>query len=228
MHVTCTRLMPGPCNDKRKRKSQTKKEKKSKERIHSPVTESNSPLTTAVHDDVLPQTPYIYDPGNGPRVKDTRAFLSSYFAQPVLLSDPLCAEFAKDEILQMLLTVLPEEIALVRTFFQYRSSCISTFLVVQILWYNKSRGSGRICPACQRLYCIGDVLQDHHDHQLKPSWSEPAPQLQREQQISGICKHPSFVSPLSRLTVSRLTRLFCPRFLRLSYRYTVCVGSDGQ
>ena len=30
----------------------------------------------------LPPVPYIYDPGNGPRVRDTRAFLSSkYFAQ---------------------------------------------------------------------------------------------------------------------------------------------------
>jgi hypothetical protein len=32
--------------------------------------------------DFLPPIPYIYDPGNGPRVRDTHAFLSSrYFAQ---------------------------------------------------------------------------------------------------------------------------------------------------
>lgn len=71
------------------------------------------------HDQVEPQTialkqPYIYDPGNGPRVRDTRAFLtSSYFAQQPALDDPLCAEFAQEEVLQMLMTVLPEDLALV-------------------------------------------------------------------------------------------------------------------
>jgi len=35
-----------------------------------------------LEDDFLPPIPYIFDPGNGPRVRDTRAFLSSrYFAQ---------------------------------------------------------------------------------------------------------------------------------------------------
>src|SRR3984957_14648698 len=57
---------------------------------------------------------YIYDPGNGPRVRDTRAFLSYYFAHPPSLDDPLCAEFAQEEVLQMLMTVLPQETALVR------------------------------------------------------------------------------------------------------------------
>ncbi len=71
------------------------------------------------HDHVEPQAialkqPYIYDPGNGPRVRDTRAFLtSSYFAQQPALDDPLCAEFAQEEVLQMLMTVLPEDLALV-------------------------------------------------------------------------------------------------------------------
>jgi hypothetical protein len=39
---------------------------------------------------------------------------SSYFSQPPALEDPLCAEFAQDEVLQMFCTVLPEETALVR------------------------------------------------------------------------------------------------------------------
>jgi len=70
---------------------------------------------TDAADELVPQTPYIYDPGNGPRVRDTRAFLtSSYFSQPPALEDPLCAEFAQDEVLQMFYTVLPEETALVR------------------------------------------------------------------------------------------------------------------
>lgn len=64
--------------------------------------------------DIVPQMPCIYDPGNGARVRDTRAFLtSSFFAQSPALDDPLCAEFAQEEVLEMLCTVLPEETALV-------------------------------------------------------------------------------------------------------------------
>lgn len=62
----------------------------------------------------LPQAPFIHDPGNGPRVRDTRMFLGSFFAQPPALDDPMCAEFAQEEVLQMLMTVLPEETAMVR------------------------------------------------------------------------------------------------------------------
>lgn len=40
----------------------------------------------SVVEEVLLQQPYIHDPGNGPRVRDTRAFLeSSFFAQPPAL-----------------------------------------------------------------------------------------------------------------------------------------------
>jgi hypothetical protein len=67
----------------------------------------------------LPQKPFIHDPGNGHRVRDTRAFLSSFFAQPPALDDPLCAEFSQDEVLQMLCTVLPEETALVSFFLSF-------------------------------------------------------------------------------------------------------------
>jgi hypothetical protein len=63
---------------------------------------------------ILLSNPIIHDPGNGPRVKDMRAFLESSFSQPAWMDDPLCAEFAQREILQMLCTVLPEETALVR------------------------------------------------------------------------------------------------------------------
>jgi hypothetical protein len=72
-----------------------------------------SPASPSSPRDVTPYI-YIHDPGNGPRVRDTRAFLSSYFAQPPSLDEPLCAEFAQEEVLQMLMTVLPEETALVR------------------------------------------------------------------------------------------------------------------
>ena len=63
---------------------------------------------------ILLSNPIIHDPGNGPRVKNMRAFLDSSFSQPAWMDDPLCAEFAQREILQMLCTVLPEETALVR------------------------------------------------------------------------------------------------------------------
>ena len=68
-----------------------------------------------VDDLPLPKRPFIEDPGNGPRVRDVRAFLSSSFASPPSMDDPLCAEFAQDEVLQMLCSVLPEETATVRT-----------------------------------------------------------------------------------------------------------------
>ena len=63
---------------------------------------------------ILLSNPIIHDPGNGPRVKNMRGFLNSSFSQPACMDDPLCAEFAQREILQMLGTVLPEETALVR------------------------------------------------------------------------------------------------------------------
>ncbi|KAF9075781.1 hypothetical protein BDP27DRAFT_1211948 [Rhodocollybia butyracea] len=122
------------------------------------------------------QKPYIYDPGNGPRVRDTRAVTSRYFSQPPAFDDPLCAEFAQEEVLQMLSTVLPDELAL-------------------ILWYNKSRATSRICPACQRLYHVGDVLPDHStmtgDSLEKPVRSPP--ELEREQELSGICSSLCFI-----------------------------------
>ncbi|KAJ3818803.1 hypothetical protein F5880DRAFT_1490764 [Lentinula raphanica] len=129
---------------------------------------------------ILLHEPYIHDPGNGPRVRDTRAFLASrYFSQPPALDNPLCAEFAQEEVLQMLKTVLPEELAL-------------------ILWYNKSRASSRICPACQRLYHVGEVLPDHDalkaggaKSELKPT--QPPPELEKEQELSGICSSMCFI-----------------------------------
>ncbi len=65
---------------------------------------------------ILLSNPIIINHGDGPRVQDMRAFLDSLFAQPAWTADPLCAEFAQREILQMLCTVLPEETALVRLF----------------------------------------------------------------------------------------------------------------
>lgn len=123
--------------------------------------------------------PYIYDPGNGPRVRDTRAFLtSSYFAQQPALDDPLCAEFAQEEVLQMLMTVLPDDLALVCAMLY--SGVPNIFL--QMLWYNKSRATSRICPSCQRLYRLGDTLPP-----LMGENQGASPHLAKEQKISGLC-----------------------------------------
>ncbi|ETW79758.1 hypothetical protein HETIRDRAFT_452848 [Heterobasidion irregulare TC 32-1] len=152
--------------------------------LHTPRLEAiTSPPSTILHKHaeahdptlVLLQHPMIHDPGNGPRVRDVRAFLASSFAHPPYTADPLCAEFAQPEVFQMLCTVLPEETAL-------------------FLWYNKSRKTGRICPACRRLYCLGDALPDPmHDPYEQAAKKEPSPRLLAEQQLSGLCSPLCFI-----------------------------------
>lgn len=103
------------------------------------LQESPPPVEQEIHEKYLPiypqeeadaeppissalfKTPFIYDPGDGPRVKDPRAFLASRFAAPPSLDDAMCAEFAEEAVLQMLCTVLPEETALVRLSGMYNS-----------------------------------------------------------------------------------------------------------
>ncbi|EIW56685.1 uncharacterized protein TRAVEDRAFT_73150 [Trametes versicolor FP-101664 SS1] len=134
-------------------------------------TDAEPPISSALF-----KTPFIYDPGDGPRVKDPRAFLASRFAAPPSLDDAMCAEFAEEAVLQMLCTVLPEETAL-------------------ILWYNKSRRTARICPACQRLYRLGDVLPDHlaGDNGEQRNETRSSPFLAREQEFSGLCSPVCFI-----------------------------------
>lgn len=60
------------------------------------------------------QKPCVEDLGDGPRVRDMPAFLHSPVAAPPSREDALCAEFAQEEILEMLGTILPEETAMVR------------------------------------------------------------------------------------------------------------------
>ncbi|KAJ7778538.1 hypothetical protein B0H16DRAFT_890130 [Mycena metata] len=191
--------MPGPRNSRKKQKGSSTRSKPrlslestssfstaSSDSQHARTPPSISPIQNPqiVNENVglddgypeegLLDKPFIYDPGNGHRVRDTRAFLSSFFAQPPALDDPLCAEFSQEEVLQMLCTVLPEEMAL-------------------ILWYNKSRSSSRICPACQRLYRLGDVLADHTVEENARADQRLPPQLSREQEISGLCSTVCFI-----------------------------------
>ncbi|ESK96758.1 hypothetical protein Moror_6688 [Moniliophthora roreri MCA 2997] len=129
-------------------------------------------------DRIILEEPCIHDPGNGPRVRNIRAFLKwRYFAQAPALDDPLRAEFAQEEVLQMLKTVLPEEMAM-------------------ILWYNKSRATSRICPACHRLFHVGDVLPDAMESKTSVNKEQSkymSPQLRREQDLSGLCSSMCFI-----------------------------------
>lgn len=117
--------MPGPSNGKKKQK---KKHGKLKVEatcvvpagvVDEPGAEEEASTRTTI-DNSVPcdveealQRPFIYDPGNGPRIRDARMFLNSSFAQPVSEEDELCKEFAQKEVLEMLMAVLPEETALV-------------------------------------------------------------------------------------------------------------------
>jgi hypothetical protein len=148
--------MPGPCNTNNRRKK-----KRDKKQQHAPqLTQTLLDPPTQLHDiddnlsDPHPHespydtpfpsdnglfiaTPNIYDPGNGPRVRDTRAFLSSYFAQPPALDDELCAEFAQEEVLQMLCTVLSAEYAIVR---------LSNEFIQRYRSLSRSCGTTRVAP----------------------------------------------------------------------------------
>ena len=87
----------------------------------------------------------------------------------------------------MLCTILPEETALVSEFFFFLTCVyILNCVVFKILWYNKSRARSRVCPACQRLYRLGDVLPSHIEEQPRKDRPLP-PQLLKEQEISGLC-----------------------------------------
>jgi hypothetical protein len=66
----------------------------------------------------------------------------------------------------------------------------------QMVWYNRTRRSSRICPVCQRLYTLGDLLPDqlaigNDDGSLgtraRMGDDRPSPQLAREQALSGLC-----------------------------------------
>jgi len=86
------------------------------------VEEKDAAIATNVEQEIeldevggetLLREPPIYDPGTGPRVKSMDEFLRSSFASEPTWEDELCAEFGQEEMLEMLRTVLPDEMALV-------------------------------------------------------------------------------------------------------------------
>jgi hypothetical protein len=84
------------------------------------VEEKDSAVTAGVEHRVeldeleealLVREPPIYDAGTGPRVRSMGEFLRSSFASEPTWDDELCAEFAQEEMMEMLRMVLPEEMA---------------------------------------------------------------------------------------------------------------------
>jgi len=71
----------------------------------------------------------------------------------------------------------------------------SIYIGLQILWYNKSRSQSRVCPACQRLYRLGDILADLIDEGEGNNGDEKpiSPFLVREQHLSGLCSPMCFI-----------------------------------
>ncbi|KLO16587.1 hypothetical protein SCHPADRAFT_995014 [Schizopora paradoxa] len=211
--------MPGPRNGKKKRQQQAKKEKQLKAKrdaqtdvastgaqppdsvddLRDPYErpEHNEHFTNESNDEiaannarpsVVPQEtkqtqppesvlqqPFITDPGNGPRVKDVSAYLSSFFCIPPDIKDPICAAFAAMGVLEMLMMALPREVAI-------------------ITWYNRTRRTSRICPACQRIYKLGDTLLDPVSNMpVDPRDPSTPKHVFLEQKISGLCSATCFL-----------------------------------
>ncbi|KAK7029827.1 hypothetical protein R3P38DRAFT_2931568 [Favolaschia claudopus] len=166
--------MPGPRNSQKKRKSGNKQSQPrlSIESVSSASsTESQDVVRTpSPIQDATTVSPEIVDerrdfPGEIPGVLAEQS--QEDLVQKPFIHDP--GNGHREEVLQMLCTVLPEETAL-------------------ILWYNKSRATSRICPACQRLYDFTESEEyDRNPHQRVP------PQLAREQELSGLCSAICFV-----------------------------------
>ncbi len=64
------------------------------------------------------------------------------------------------------------------------------------MWYNKSRLKARICPACKRLYRVGDTIRqallddvESERGTTKRTQGKRDPRGSREQEISGICMY---------------------------------------
>ena len=149
--TTANAQMPGPRNPKRQKKLNALKEKKRKgsppckmevEPVATPEVDETPTNQTLEKDAVvtvgqgaeldklevlLLREPPVYDPGTGPRVKSMDEFLRSSFASEPTWDDELCAEFAQEEMVEMLRSVLPDEMALVST--QYRGA-----IVLRLKW----------------------------------------------------------------------------------------------
>lgn len=109
--------------DPKRRHSNSRSQSRENILLDSTGYSKNLHDTTARSPELWVAEPFITDPGNGPRVKDMRAYLSSFFCPPVTYDDPQCSAFAREEVLGLLEAVLPHEVALVCTRFFFSNPC---------------------------------------------------------------------------------------------------------
>ncbi|SRR5258708_5992803 len=129
--------MPGPRNRPRKPKKKKQKKNTSVKRVDSPKPEPSKPIdaqpspplpatdiTTTGTTEEMPEPEtestddseyrtYLRPSASGPRLSGIQEFMSSPFAEPPTLSDPHCAYFASEHVLNALTYYLPFELALV-------------------------------------------------------------------------------------------------------------------
>lgn len=121
---------------------------------HTPLPSPPPFASLAIENALMPEEPAIYDPGNGPRVKNIHAFLASSFSSPPSLDDDLCAEFAQEEMLDMLCTVLSDELALVslppRCYTQIHYVCIQVTRLIVLIYKS-------VCGIIRAARCRGYV-----------------------------------------------------------------------
>ena len=152
-------------------------------------------------------TPFVTDGGDGPRVKDIEKYLSSFFCPPVSLDNHDCARYDRVEVLTVLKSTLPHEFALVSNLDLITKSILNYVNYQKNVWFNKSRTFNRICPACQRLYRLGDSLLDPVNGGMLCIEDPNTPyQVLREQRISGICMH-STSNESKYILLTRILRL---------------------
>jgi len=176
--TTANARMPGPRNPKRQKKLNALKEKRRKG--SPPCKVEVKPVATPELDatpanqtrgkeavvtveqgaeldkleELLLREPPVYDPGTGPRVKSMGEFLRSSFASEPTWDDELCAEFGQEEMVEMLRSVLPDEMALVST--QYRGA-----ITLRLRWaVMKVRVVQQEPPTFTRLSCVLEDIPD--------------------------------------------------------------------
>ncbi|PVF99303.1 hypothetical protein CPB86DRAFT_796705 [Serendipita vermifera] len=132
------------------------------------------------------EEPCVFDPGNGPRVRNFVGFMKSAYAvaQETSFGADLLRTASASTVIPLLTRILPGEFA-------------------TVMWYNRTRTTHRVCPACQRIYHLGEALRPHVK-ELEPDRNED-PDYESDRQMtkqerlayaeqwrSGICSFPCY------------------------------------
>jgi len=125
-----------------------------------------------------------------PCIQDFTTFLKGPIAHPI--AEESDQGLSWKEVLEILMSILPKETVEVSHKIQDFNQD-NDWSLNKILWYNKSRKKGRICPACLRLYTIGDDLAAHITGGFTAKdltglcRVERLALQQRKQELSGFC-----------------------------------------